>query len=678
MRLCRGSGMGVFGLCRRILYILRFASPSLHFLLNCFRFCDILGMMKWAEQRNCRQCNRWKATGIFSLRCSSARFLPPPETGEDEGRPHRFVCAAEAMDRPVCLERMKAGMNDNALLWKIGKVKNDEMLALYDLKNQGFKPVEETDREERKMENTAKTSEQMQTAAPKAKPEGKKASPVWIVVCLAVLGTALIVIGVNVMLSLTDYRPARGLLNSEWIGLKWYERLVNTPQFTSYFVNSVVLRAAQLIAGLILSLPLVLWVKCSKKPGAALTKACLCLVPMCVPFLITGQAVISFLPREFYLESQLYPLCFAAATVIQTCGFFAFCGGLFQYLSRRGIGGGAGQGLLVAFLISMVSSLSPDRSANLMLSNAMNRSASSTLDFSIFQLGLSNMQFGMSAATSVLKMAAEALIAVLPLVLLARIAKKDESRIALPDAQGSGLVFTTAQLIWLGLLAALLVATMGISTLVSQPDEAVQAIGAVIQDGSVINAALVSALVALTSGLLGGFIAYALIAQFRASRGGMGLAMLLVFAFSSCLISEYLSIRTLGVLNSMYSAVLHNLFDYRLLSLAFVFVIVLRMAPERSTRGLVLGLMLLGAAFAWGDFYGPYIFISRGSAPLSMMLFRLVFQGSASGDAAAMTEAQRLVEAARVPVMTLLTGLPALLFGFGGAALCIRAFKDAK
>ena len=530
-------------------------------------------------------------------------------------------------------------------------------------------------------------SEDTQAEAPAEVPAApapvKRGFSLFGVVTAAVL-TVMVLIGLyGVIMALTNYRAAQGLSGSTFVGLDNLDRLFNYPGFLGILRNSLVLRALQLAGGLVLALPIILWVKLGKQPGRMLTKACLCLIPMCLPSVISTLTVMRALPRDILLDQNGTYLSFALSTCLQTAGFIAFCGGLFAYLNLRGIGNGAGQGVLIALLISALSLATPDSTSVLMLSNGMNRSTANTFDYYAYNAGIIQMQYSYSSAASLVKTALQMALAIAPSIILCKIAKRDETRLEIPDTEGSFLTFTGAKLAWLALLAALALATFGVETVMRLPEESLEAFsGAAMTLNErlpLMNLAIVTGMTAILGGVLAGFASFSFIAHFRAGRRGFGLAMVIAASSLSFLVAQFALVRYSGMVNTVWPMILRQIADPRLLSLAFALAIALRMAPERSTRGVVLGLMLLAAAFAWGDVFSPLLYAYSGNnTTFAAALYRLFMQGGVDISGEGVTQAQVLAQQAQIPLISLLVSVPALALGFGGAASLIRGFKAAQ
>ena len=517
--------------------------------------------------------------------------------------------------------------------------------------------------------------------------EGKKPGKISLFGVITALFLAVIaaVSVYGAALSVTNGKYTMGLTGSQFVGLDNFLRFFSGAYFPATLMNSLLLRLMQIAAGLILSLPLIAWVKIGKKPGRTLTKAFLCLAPYCLPYLISAFAVIHVLPRDLALSTQGGYLMYVLSTVLQTAGFFGFCGGFFAYLHLRGIGNGARQGVLVALLVSMLTLLTAENGTILMISNSINRGSTLTLDYYAYTTGLQQRYLNVSSAVSVVKAAAQALIGAIAAVWLCRIAKEDETRVELPDARKALLTFTVSKMIWMVILAVLVVLSFGVDIVAMQPEESMQAFASAAQSTAqnslVLNGLKVSAIVAGIGGVAAGLVGYSFMVYFRSGRKGLGLAMLIASSALSFVAAEFSGVMQIGLLNTVWPIILRFIADPRLISLVIVLTIVLRMAPERRTGWIMLGLILFAMAFAWGDFLSSNSYAYSGSqSTMAGYLFRLTMQGNSAALSAreGMTEAELLARQAMTPVVSLLVSLPALTLGFGGAAACIQGFKDAK
>lgn len=494
------------------------------------------------------------------------------------------------------------------------------------------------------------------------------------------LALLLAVTAASLLIALVKYRPGRSIFNSTWVGLDNFDKLTSHALFSSAISNSLLLKLAQLLGGLFVGLPLTMLVCLPRKrPGRVLTLASLCLMPALLPQLSLYHLAITALPRQMLLSEAGVYVTFALMTALPTGGFFAFCGGLFAYMKRRGIGKGAGQGLLVALLIQALSLLSPDLSAIYPLANGVTANLSTTLDVYSFQYGLSRGNYGMSAAASNIKVVGQMLLGILPAVMLCRIAKVDATRIDLPRAKRSTFTVMLAPLFWAVALIAAIVILVRYAALSASEDEWILAFmkAAVSSSDSLLKALMQSVLIALGGGLLAASAGYGIVYKYRYGRKSFGVAMLLLASSLTCLMSEYVLIRELGLINTVLAPMLRTLFDPRFIALLLVMTILLRMAPERATRGLALTLFLVAASCAWSDYMSSYIYIMDSSKlSISALYYRqLVGMFSQSSN---VTDQMVLLQHAQKSVSMVLTTLPALMLSLLAALQCIRCFRDAK
>ena len=534
--------------------------------------------------------------------------------------------------------------------------------------------------EETPEKKEAPQEQEKKAEEPKQPTDGKKKfSPAGILAVVAIILVAAVGV-TGIWLSLVNFRAMRGLTGSDFVGLTNYQRLVNMPIFTFILRNSLVQRILQLLLGCVAAIPLVLWANVGKNPGRTLTKACLCLVLMCVPVVITSQTLISVLPRDMLVSAEGGYITVTLASLLQTAGFIGFCGGFFSYLKKRGIGGGALQGMLAAVMICSLSILTPDFAATRMMSNPLNASMTTTMDSYVYDAGLQSGQYSVSSAASALKAALQLVLAIIPAVILGKIAKKDETRIEIPDATAAKFTLTLSKSIWILAVVALVAVTFGIETITENPEASAKALASVASTPSVMSALGISLVVSALGGLLAGLTAYGFVTLYRGGRRGFGLASVIMASSMSFLIAEYLAFRQLGVINTGWPMVIRQIFDPRLVGLMIVLAIVLRMAPERNTRGLALGLILLAAAFAWGDFVSANIYVNnQSSTPLAAVLYRMAMGGtSTSSMSETITQEQLMLAKASVPALMALVALPSVLLGFGGVFSFIHAFKKAE
>jgi len=514
-------------------------------------------------------------------------------------------------------------------------------------------------------------------AAPVKAPKKRSTLLVQILAVLA-LSVLLAIIVTSGIFSVVNYKMTGGIANSPFVGLQFYERAVNYPIFGASVMNSVVLKALQMLGGLLIALPLTMLICLPfKRPGGVLICAALCLVPMLVPTLTTYHLATVVLPGEVLRTAEGAYALVLIITALQMGGFYTFCAGLFSYLKRRGIGKGAVQGLFVALLIHALTMLSPDFSAIYLSSNALNRNVTTTLDYSIFSYGLMNMNFGLSSAYSIIKVVAQSLLALIPVIILCRIARVDKTRVEIPQAKGGGFTYILANVFWIAAVAAGALVVLGYDAFMRNGEEIILALSASLMSEVFLHQVVISGVIALLGGLVAALIGYGFINLYRNGRKTFGLGMLLVSTALSGLVGEYMLARNLGLINTLIMPILRTAFQPGFICMVIALTIAVRQAPERSTGGMFMMLFFAGAAFAWGDLLSSIIYINRtSSAPLSLLYYRTLMGANTLGTE--ITEAQIMTQNASKSAYMLALTLPCVFLGLLSALSCRRCFKKAK
>lgn len=70
----------------------------------------------------------------------------------------------------------------------------------------------------------------------------------------------------GLQLAFRDYRPRRGIWGSEWVGLKWFIRYLNSAAFKTTFPNTIIISLYGLATGFSIPIVLALFLHVSKKP----------------------------------------------------------------------------------------------------------------------------------------------------------------------------------------------------------------------------------------------------------------------------------------------------------------------------------------------------------------------------------------------------------------------------
>lgn len=480
------------------------------------------------------------------------------------------------------------------------------------------------------------------------------------------------------LFSLLNYRPSAGIMYSDWAGLDNFARVCSSSQLEASVNNSLLMKLAQLLGGLLIGLPLTALVCLPrKKPGRVLTLASLCLIPALFPVAPIKHLVTTIFTPSMLFVSTLYTLLFACITALQTGGFYAFCGGMFAYMKRRGVGKGVWQGLLVALLIQALSMFTPDLTASLLLKSNASTLINTTLDLFALENVLMRNNYGRSAAVSVIKLAMQCAVAVVPALFLSRIARADTNRIDLPRAKRSSMTVVLALAFWGVVVAGIAVALINHSALPATADEWANSLAEATASTDMLLNLFSSVVVAVFGGMLAAFAGYGIICQGRNSRiTFIPLVILLASALSG--IAGEMALAISGDLyRTLVLPILRVVFDPRLIMLMLVMIVILRMAPERSLRGLGAMLFFAAAACAWSDLVSSYMYLSSPSeAPLALNYFYLLngFYNSAES----VTSSVLVKMTSGKIVAMAFQAIPAVLLSIVAALQCIRCFRDAQ
>ncbi len=493
---------------------------------------------------------------------------------------------------------------------------------------------------------------------------------------LAVLVT-LAVIGI--WLGMIKFKPARGLAGSEFIGLTNIQRFLQSPYVLRLSRNTLVSWLVQALAGFAAAAPLLLWIKASHNAGRALTKTCVCLIPACLPTVGLFYLLLKLPhPQSMFVDVNYYYGVYAAMTVFQTAGFIAFCGGLFEYLGKRGIGGGMRWGLSAAALILALRLLTPNKDATLFAYNPMVYEAADTLDTYVYRTGLQNADYSFSSAVQSLKAIVQALLGILPASMLVKLSRKDETRITIPDQKGSVSTWLFAIVVWLVIMVAASGYIFGLDRLMDQPEASAEAFITATGNATVLGSMAITAITAAFSGVFAGTVAYGFVQLNRTNQKGFSAAVIVWVSAGSFLMAEYIAVRNLGILNTLMPQVVLSVFEPQIICITIALTAALRMAPERQTRGLTAGLMFIGSALSWGSYFNNMIYVRDRSLYSLSLLLRELLIGASSGSGEITSQAELLARDAMTPTVALLVILPAILLSAAGALCLVSAFRKEE
>ena len=487
-----------------------------------------------------------------------------------------------------------------------------------------------------RMEETVQEEQEMvaaETGNGAAVSPVRKRLPVMVVPALIALAVMLYVFFVTARSSLHQFSIMNGLTDGEYVGLANYGTAVYYTGVFSYVWGSLVTRLLVLVVCGLLAAGMCALYRCMKKPSVVLWVACLWLVPAAVPTAVLAHAGYWFLSSLWVNNNAMVYLL---GSGLQTLGLFCFVCGLFAYFRKNPFAG-----LPVVALVWLL---------GILTTNAVYPGFTSA-NFSLRTLEhlninkLRDLGFDSGNAAVVIKILLQVLVGIIPVAVLVRMMSKDKGTAA------SGLEKTAR---WEWLLFPLAVGCFALIFLL-------QLTFAV--DDYWLKRFLNSLILALAGGGFGGIVAWSFVRLLRGSSAPVfGVTSVMLSAAVSSLLVLYLLFMRFAMSNKMASQVLLAAFDWRMIFLMISLGYILRSARESHPLCLVLSLMLLTGAFTWANLIHSLIFEAPynqtiGSAFINMI--KVVKRNPASQT-----------------TCTLLTVIPPVILGLGGALLMRRALHQ--
>lgn len=106
----------------------------------------------------------------------------------------------------------------------------------------------------------------------------------------------------GLQMSFRDYRPKGGVWNSDWVGLKWYRKFLDDPDFLEVFWNTVVLSVYSLVVGF--PLPIIFALLLNSLPSKKFKRATQTLSYM--PHFISTTVAVGIIQLMFSPVNGLY------------------------------------------------------------------------------------------------------------------------------------------------------------------------------------------------------------------------------------------------------------------------------------------------------------------------------------------------------------------------------------
>ncbi len=484
-------------------------------------------------------------------------------------------------------------------------------------------------------------------AALEKAPAARKGFPYFGIPALVMLVLMLLVFGLEIYLSLHKNNIMK-LFSSPFVGMRNYERYISMRDLYEGLRGTLLFRGVQICAGGALAAALCALYYAFRKPRAVLTFACLWLIPACLPYYTMSLAFLS--PAVHARDSGV--LLYLLTSVLQTTSIFCFFGGLFTYinlLKKGNAGGGPYYGLLIAVLVWMLGAMSTNAQYYGGMTPLM---SDRTLDMVNYRMTALNGQYAIGAAGSVIKVILQVISAIIPVIVLSILGRKK-----------STLGQTPLATVWVFLAVPAGVTLLLLSGLFSGD-----------RLGSAVYNSIVTVLI---GGGLGGLIAYSFIHLLRRVPSFVYALIAAVLAAAlSCLASQTIIMKDMGLRDTVWPQALLAAFDGRLILIITALAFALRNHSETKPGSLVVAAALLAGAFVWGEINVAALHSNR-MMTVSLYTMNIMNNSVAMSGLDTAATAEVAGEAARNAAVTyrtvaqLVLAVPPLLLGTG-AALMMR------
>ncbi|MDO5143517.1 MAG: ABC transporter permease subunit [bacterium] len=242
----------------------------------------------------------------------------------------------------------------------------------------------------------------------------------------------------GIVIAFKKYVPASGVFGSQWVGMKWFEYFFKTPAWTRYLNNTLILSAMSIV--FTFPAPIILALLLNEMQSLRYKK--LMQTFLYVPHFISIVIVVSITYVMFGTDGIVYkvteallghpidyltdPKIFRAMIIGQTIwketgwGTIIFLAALTNVdvqLYEAAMVDGAGRlrrlwhitlpairsTIVLMLVLRMGSVLDSGYEHLILMSNAMNRSVSQTLDVFVYQQGIQQSQYSYATAVGLMK-----------------------------------------------------------------------------------------------------------------------------------------------------------------------------------------------------------------------------------------------------------------------------------
>jgi putative aldouronate transport system permease protein len=455
------------------------------------------------------------------------------------------------------------------------------------------------------------------------------------------------------ILSFLDYSLVQGLVNSPFVGLSHYARILKLPQFSQLLGNSFLLWFGSLAGAWVLGVLLSLLFSLIKSQKTAATCAGLVLLPLFIPSSVYFAVITHLFSTQLFVNEKLYPLGFVVQTILPGAALITFSGlvvGNYFRLRNRNTVHGSLLGCLIAALLFGLLTLSPQYEASLLSANPLVYRVADTLENFSYRQSLMQMDLGPGSALFILRSVIQLALSVIPAVLLVVLLRKKMNDSSVSVSQNSG---TASPGSWIGwVIAAVL--SVALLLVMGSPQFA--------DASQVMPHFLTSLVTAVLATVIG--MAACTVFLYAAKDSGPVVTVVIaavVLGTSNAIIGQYMIARTLRMGNTLVPTVLTQWMQPPVLVLIFLFALMLQIKKSTASAFLLAGsAALFTGAQAYGSFM-PQLLFSNNPRWFTM---GLVFRNAIMGPAG---------QGGNVALVYIMLLVPCLLLGFASAILVRQA-----
>ena len=107
----------------------------------------------------------------------------------------------------------------------------------------------------------------------------------------------------GIVIAFEDFKPAKGIFGSEWVGLKWFEYMFKLPDTKEIFCNTLIIAVAKIVLNLVV--PLIFAIMLAEVPGKHFRKfvQTVTYMPHFLSWVILAGILTNFLSLEGVVNS---------------------------------------------------------------------------------------------------------------------------------------------------------------------------------------------------------------------------------------------------------------------------------------------------------------------------------------------------------------------------------------